>query len=173
MVITLCRWVFCGFLFSLPHLNKNFPLHKHPLYVSVTEINHNAKDKILEVSCKIFTDDFENTLTKFSNTRINLSDQKAKAATDQYISAYIIKHLQLKVDGRPVSLQFIGSENEAEATWSYFQVNDIASVKNIDIMNDLLYESYETEINIIHVMVNGNRQSTKLDRPETKARFEF
>jgi hypothetical protein len=173
MVIALCRWAFCGFLLVLAHRNTNFPVANHPLYVSVTEINQNAKDKILEVSCKIFTDDFENTLTKFSNTKINLSDQKTKSATDQYIAAYITKHLQLTVDGKSVSLQFVGSEKEAEATWSYFQVNDIASVKTIDILNDLLYESFDGEINIIHIMVNGNRQSTKLDRPETRAHFEF
>ena len=29
----------------------------HPFFISVTEINHNIKDKSLEVSCKIFTDD--------------------------------------------------------------------------------------------------------------------
>ena len=34
----------------------------HPIFVSVTEIEHNAKDKTLEISCKIFTDDFEKTL---------------------------------------------------------------------------------------------------------------
>ena len=37
----------------------------HPLYISVTEINHNSKDKILEVSCKIFTNDFETVLEKW------------------------------------------------------------------------------------------------------------
>ena len=30
----------------------------HPIHVSVTEINHNAADKTLEVSVRIFTDDF-------------------------------------------------------------------------------------------------------------------
>ena len=35
----------------------------HPFFVSVTEINHNAKDKTIEIACKIFTDDFE-TLSK-------------------------------------------------------------------------------------------------------------
>ena len=34
----------------------------HPIFVSVTQIDHNATDKTLEISCKIFTDDFEQTL---------------------------------------------------------------------------------------------------------------
>lgn len=36
----------------------------HPFHVSVIEINHNAADKTLEISCKIFTDDFEKILAK-------------------------------------------------------------------------------------------------------------
>src|SRR6476661_2375693 len=34
----------------------------HPFHVSTTEINHNATDKTLEISCRIFTDDFESCL---------------------------------------------------------------------------------------------------------------
>jgi Domain of unknown function (DUF6702) len=45
-----------------------FGAHTHPLYISVTEINHNAKDRILEVSCKIFTNDLETVLEKMSGT---------------------------------------------------------------------------------------------------------
>ncbi len=48
----------------------------HPLYISVTEINHNAKDKILEVSCKIFTNDFETVLEKIAKTKVDLSPAK-------------------------------------------------------------------------------------------------
>lgn len=36
----------------------------HPFHVSTTEINHNAKDKSLEITCRIFTDDFEAILGK-------------------------------------------------------------------------------------------------------------
>jgi len=44
----------------------------HPLYISVTEVNHNAKDKILEVSCKLFTNDFEAALEKMSGAHVDL-----------------------------------------------------------------------------------------------------
>jgi len=45
---------------------------------------------------------------------VNLSDQNKKANTDKLIAAYIIKHLQLKIDDKPVVLQFIGSEKEED-----------------------------------------------------------
>jgi hypothetical protein len=145
----------------------------HPLYISVTEINHNVKDRILEISCKVFTNDFESVLEKVARTRVDLAATKDKAASDKLIAGYVEKHLRLKVDGKEVALHFVGSENEADGTWSYFQVNDIAAVKRIDVGNDLLYDGFNQQINIMHVTVGGERKSTRLDYPDTNASFQF
>src|ERR1700737_4709264 len=65
----------------------------HPLYITVTEINHNAKDKILEVSCKIFTNDLEAVLEKGAKTKVDLSSSTEKRTNDKLIDEYIEKHL--------------------------------------------------------------------------------
>jgi hypothetical protein len=83
------------------------------------------------------------------------------------------KHLQIKVDGRTVRLQFVGSEKEEDGTWSYFQVSNIPSVKKIDVSNSLLYDNFNQEINIMHVSVNSVKKSTRLDYPASAASFEF
>jgi hypothetical protein len=145
----------------------------HPLYITVTEINHNAKDKILEVSCKAFTNDLETVLEKMSKGKVDLSSAADKKATDQLIEVYVEKHLQLKCDGRPVQLHFVGSEKEADGTWSYFQVNAITTVKRIDVVNTLLYDGFDQEINIMHVTVGGERKSFRLDNPAATASFQF
>ena len=150
-----------------------FFTYPHPLYISVTEIKHNAKDKILEVSCKIFTNDLEAVLEKMSKTRVDLSTPADKVATDKLIDAYVEKHLRLSVDGKPVILHFVGSEKESDGTWSYFQVNDVAVVRRIDAVDDLLYDSFTQQINIVHVTVGGQRKSTRLDCPEANASFQF
>jgi hypothetical protein len=146
---------------------------RHPLYISVTEINHNAKDKTLEISCKMFTNDLEATLEKSAHAKVDLSEPKDKKVTDKLITDYVGRHLQLKVDGKAVSLHFLGSEKEADGTWSYFQVNDIPAVKRIDIVNSLLYDNFEQEINIMHVSVGGVKKSTRLNYPEVNANLEF
>jgi hypothetical protein len=145
----------------------------HPLYISVTEINHNAKDKILEVSCKMFTNDLETALGKMARSHVDLSMAKDKVASDKLIEEYIGKHLRLRLDGKTAVLHFVGSEKENDGTWSYFQVNDVPTVKRIDVANELLYDSFNQQIGIIHVTVGGQRKSTRLDYPESSASFEF
>ncbi len=149
------------------------PAVSHPLYISVTEINHNPKDKILEISCKIFTNDFEAVLEKTAGAKVDLSSVKDKAASDKLIAGYVERHLRLKVDGKPVLLHFVGSENEEDGTWSYFQVNDLPTVKRIDVVNELLYDGFPQQINIMHVTVGGQRQSTRVDCPAANASFQF
>ena len=175
MVLSLYGWLIAAIslFFSNDFADTGFQLGKHPFYISVTEINHNANDKIIEISCKIFADDLETTLSKSSGNKVNLSDQNNKAGNEKLIAAYIMKHLQLKIDDKPVVLQFVGSEKEEDVVWSYFQVNNIAAVKKMDIINDILYDSFDSETNLMHVMANGNRQSKKVSKPESRLVFEF
>ena len=92
----------------------------HPIFVSVTEIEHNAKDKTLEVSCKIFTDDFEKALRNAYKTKVDLQDDKIKPAMDKLVNDYVQKHLKINIDGRLVTLKYLGFERIDEGIYSYF-----------------------------------------------------
>jgi hypothetical protein len=182
MAVSVYRWfVVCSLWLVVvnPRLEKSFNLQisqkeeLHPYYISVVEINHNASDKTLEISCKIFTNDFESTLEKNYKSKVDLSNPKDKTSTDKWINNYIKKHLSIKADNREVNFSYLGFEKEDEAIYSYFQVDNVTSVKKIDVTNSILHDFSDQQINIIHCMVGGKRQSTKLDYPKTEASFSF
>ena len=145
----------------------------HPFFVSVTEINHNAKEKTLEISCKLFLDDTEKGIKKQLNTAVELTAPKDLKKAQQQVSDYVKKHLAVKVDGRPVNLEFVGYEVEGASLWSYYQVKNISSVHKIEVSNNLLYEMYDSQISIVHAQVGGNKKSTRVTNPETNMVFEF
>jgi hypothetical protein len=145
----------------------------HPFYIAVTEIEHNAREKSLEISCKIFAEDFEEILKKNYGTVVDLGAEKDKAALDKYIPDYIGHHLKLRIDGKPVNLGFVGFERDRESAYCYFQVDNISSVKKMEVQNSLLHDFTDKQINIVHVVVEGKRQSTKLDYPSSLASFNF
>ena len=145
----------------------------HPLYVSVIEIEHNAKDRTLEISCKIFTDDFEKTLRKAYNVHVDLLDTKVKEAMNKLVNDYVQKHLAINLEGKNATMRFIGYEQIEEGIYSYYQVENVNAVKNISITDDILYEYKKEQMGLIHVTVNGNRKSSKLNNPDEKAVFVF
>jgi hypothetical protein len=175
MASILFKWLFFLSVVNLPVYPNPFAAKAghHPLFVSVTEIELNTKDKTLEISCKIFTDDFEKTLRQNYKTTVDLLKPKDKNAMNKLVSDYVQKHLLLTVDGKKTTLQFLGYEQNEEGILSYYQVNNIQSVKKINITDNILYDYKKEQIGIIHVTVDGNRKSTKLNNPEDKASFEF
>ena len=145
----------------------------HPFHVSVVEINHNATDKTLEISCKIFTDDFEKVLTQNYKTKVDLTNPPDRKAMDSVVKKYIFSHLGVSVDGKPGTFSYLGFEKDAEAVYSFVQVDNIASVKKVELMINLMHDLFTDQVNIIHVIVKGERKSTKLDYPATAAKVEF
>ena len=145
----------------------------HPIYVSVIEIEHNAKDKTLEISCKIFTDDFEKTLRQAYKTHVDLLKPGDKEAMNKLVSDYVQKHLQVNVDGRDIQLKYIGYEQIEEGIYSYYQADNITAVKYISVTDNILYEYNAQQMSLLHITVNGNRKSMKLNNPEDKVAMEF
>jgi hypothetical protein len=166
MASILYKWLF---VFALTGFSKSH----HPIFVSVTEINHNAANKTLEISCKIFTDDFEQILRQQNKVKVDLLNPAYKESMNVLVNKYIQKHLQLRVDEKNVAMQFLGFEQEEEGIISYLQVNDIASVKKLAITDNILYESKPQQMQIIHVMVKGERKSSRFNNPDEVAEFVF
>ena len=151
----------------------NFGVNPHPIFVSVTEIEHNAVNKTLEISCKVFVDDFEKSLRKKYSTKIDLQDAKLKTEMSRLVNDYIQKHLSISTDGKKATLQFLGFELQEEGVVCYFESKNIAKVERVELVNNILYENNPQQMGIIHIMVNGVRKSSRLDNPNEKASFSF
>ena len=145
----------------------------HPIFVSVLNIEQNAKSNSLEVSCKIFTDDFEKALRKTYHTHIDLLDANAKASMDKYINDYVQRHLKIYVNSNTMSLKMLGFEQEEEGIICFFETGNIGFAKNITITDNILYEFETQQMGLIHCTLNGNTQHYKLNNPEDRADFKF
>lgn len=146
---------------------------RHPFYVSVTEISHNRQSKSLEVTCKIFADDLEDILKKNYKTTVNLTAAAQQAQNDRLINDYFTRHLALATDGKPVKLSYVGFEKDSESAYCYFEVPNIAALQKLDVSISILQDLTPEQINIMHVTVNGNRKSYKLNYPHKQASFTF
>jgi hypothetical protein len=157
--------LYCYILTGSFFIKKPAETNFHPLHVSTTDVSFNAKDSQLEVICTIFTDDFEMALEKQFHAKADLSKPEMHAAMDALVKNYIISHLQLKTTAA-LPLSYIGFEINREAVNVYLETGKIAAPKRIDAQVTLLQSLYGDQLNIVHMTVNGNRKSTRLDAPD-------
>lgn len=145
----------------------------HPFFVSVIEINHNAKEATVEISVRVFTEDFEKTLQKRTTARLDIIKPPDNAFLDKQIGAYLAEKIKMKVNGQPVTFHYLGHEVQKESVWSYMEVEKVSDVKKIELDCSLLYDFEKAQSNIIHVKNKGTDKSYKLDYPKNSAVFEF
>ncbi|MBI2273212.1 MAG: hypothetical protein HYU70_05405 [Bacteroidetes bacterium] len=162
MVNILVQWMVTGILALL-----------HPFYVSVIEINHNAKEATAEVSVRIFTEDLEKTIQKYTTTRLDMLKPADAAFLDKQIGNYLTRTIRLKINGQPVTMNYLGHEIQKESVWSYLEIPKITDIKKLEIDCSLLYDFEKLQSNLIHVKSKNEDKSYKLDYPKNYAVFEF
>lgn len=146
----------------------------HPYHVSATEMEYDAKSKRVEISTKIFTDDFENILTKLYKQKTDLSSQALRPQMTMLIEKYITTHLSLKNNNKVLPLKLFDWEVDHEAVYVYTVANTpVFDPKNITVEKTVLYDLFDDQVNIIHFIYNGRRISNKLVYPEKKVQLSF
>ena len=140
----------------------------HPIHVSTTNIEYNKQDNKVEVICSIFTDDFEAALAKQYNAKTDLNKADMHAAMDALIKSYITANLNIKAGDAPEKLNYLGFEINREATEVYLESDKIQTPKKVDVEVSLLYNLFDDQINIVHIIVNGVRKSEKVNYPDKK-----
>jgi hypothetical protein len=145
----------------------------HPYYMSVTEIDYLVNKKEIEISCKLFSDDFEEALSLVNGRKIKLIESFQSASTDSVVFRYLKQHLQLAGDGRSLQLKWEGKELQGEAVWCYLSVSNVSDLANLTIENDLLLHYREDQVNIVHMKAGSKKNSCRLVAPEKKCQLRL
>lgn len=157
----------------LSFLLSSFFILIHPFFVSVIDIKHNAKDKTIEISTKIFVDDLEAILKKNNNKTFDLSNTTLKSETNAVVAKYLQSKLQLTINGKPQTIKYIGYEIQKESVWIYAEVEDVTTLKKLSINCSLLYDYQEKQMNIFNIKANGGEKNYKLDFPKSTVEFTW
>ncbi|MBS7564177.1 hypothetical protein KHS38_07145 [Mucilaginibacter sp. Bleaf8] len=121
----------------------------------------------------MFYDDLEHALNKQYRAHIDIVKPVNKEEVNKLLSDYVRKHLIIKADGKVLSPAYVGYEIQEDGAWAYLEVKGIPRPKKVEVHDDVLFGEHPEQINMLHVTVNGNRQSTKLDNPDANASFSF
>jgi alpha-galactosidase/6-phospho-beta-glucosidase family protein len=140
----------------------------HPFYLAVIEAEYSSKSKELGVSIKVYPDDMEAALKKAFNKTVTFSDNN-KDQNNKFIEGYIKSHLGIKINGTQAPYNYMGYEYSNDAILIYFSITPLKNVKSIEINTDMMYDYKDEQTNIIHIIIDGKRNSFKLNVPNKSA----
>jgi hypothetical protein len=153
-------------LFLLPvFFLFSFSKVKHPYHVGSVEINYNSKSKSFEVTGRFFLDDLENALGKKYGNSFHFNDEKYKARLNEALEKYCAEYFRLKADGTFLRINYVGYEEDSESVNVFLESETLNMPKKVESAVSFLYNLFDDQINIVHMIVNGERKSEKLTYP--------
>ncbi len=145
----------------------------HPFYISVCQVDHNPDYGALELSFRIFTDDLEQALEAMGTDRLRLGTDREAEKADLYIGRYLARHVEIAINGHRVSAAFLGKEADSDAIWCYLEVEDIPLLESMTMTNTLLLETFEDQVNLVHVNANGQKKSLLFNGQQVRQSLDF
>lgn len=158
-------------LFSLLLLCSFTTLHK--FYVSVTQIDYNTKKERIEISSRIFIDDFEKVLEKKYNQSVNLATKIEAKNAKALIEKYYLEKVEVFVNNQKEKLVFLGSEYEDDVLICYLKIDYSGKITTFEVYNNLLTEFFAEQQNIVHLNINKEKKSFLLTIKDKTAKTEY
>jgi hypothetical protein len=144
-------------LFTLLPLFAFTSIHKY--YISVTQVNYVQEQQSLQITSRIFIDDFENLLRERYDDNITLAEKDEAEIIDFYLGKYLIEAITIKINNQKVTPTFIGKEYDGDIMRCYIEVEDVKSIQSFEISNKVLFDLFEQQQNIIKTKINAKQKS--------------
>jgi len=159
------------FLLAIFTLVTSFAMHK--FYVSVTQIDFVPKKNRVEITSRIFIDDFEKILKKKYNKSIFLATKKQIPEADKYVAQYLEEKIRVILNNKPIKLDYLAMEIEDDVLICYLRAPFSEKITNFEIFNSVFIELFPEQKNIVHTDINGNKKSVLLTYSEQSILLEF
>lgn len=146
----------------------------HPFFISLTEIRYNPSSQKMEIAQKIFWDDLEEALGNHFDEKVDFLNPSDKVKLDRQVKEYLLKNNQVTVNGKVLTLNFLGFEIEEDAAWFYIESSTSELPKTVEVKNTILLEDFAGQQNIVHVYNQSKSpRSLLLGKGEEKGKIEF
>ena len=145
----------------------------HKYYVSVTEVEYVKEQESMQIVTRIFIDDFEKMLRERYDESITLDIGKDETQIDAYIQKYLSSKLQITIDNTLQQFEFLGKEYEDDILFCYLEITDVSAINNFEIVNQVLFDVFDDQQNLVKTKINSKRKSFMLIPQNDKGVLNF
>lgn len=135
----------------------------HPFHISVLDMEYDEDSRAIEISCRIFLDDLEETLRKYTGeSQLDIMADDSKPFVHKSLQAYFLEKVKITINGKSAEMIYLGEEMEGDVMWCYIEVPGVKKLESIEVENHLLIDSFDDQMNLVHVKAFGATKSLKL-----------
>lgn len=145
----------------------------HKYYVSITQIDYIKEKQSVQITTRLFVDDLERLIRMRYDETITLASRNEPKTVNTYIEKYISEKMVIKINGKPAKMLFLGKEYENDIVYCYFEIEKVASISSFEITNEVFFDVFTEQKNIVRTDINGENNSFILIKQNDKGLLNF
>ena len=146
----------------------------HPVHVSVTNIDLEPDEGRVELSIKVFSDDFQNLILNKYSVQLRITEMEKPGNKIGSVNRYIGEAFQLEINGnRTGELVFDGAELNEEALWLRYSYQYGGRIKKLRVRNNLMYEVFDDQTNLVILSYNRKQFGYRMDNKTSEMTFNI
>jgi len=153
---------------------SNIEKSKHPIHVSVTNADWNSS-KNIDITIKLFTDDFEKIINHNYNTKLLLGTENENKNSELFITKYVNSHLKFIFNNNSLNTEDLILINkkhiDQNVTWLYLSLKVGYKPKSVAITNSLMTDLYNDQDNLFIYTCELQQKAIKFDNSKISDEF--
>jgi len=135
-------------------------LFSHPFHATITSFDCKKDSKNIEITIKIFTNDFEKALRADKNDDLIIDSKNSLYSIDSLMFMYIKQKLIVTIDENRKQFSWVGKEIENDITWCYLEIINVGNFSKVSIENKLFLAIFDDQLNICHFYCFDKTETT-------------
>lgn len=136
----------------------------HPVHISLSTIDIDPETSEINVSIKLFADDFECMVNQKYNTKLKLMEQVDPGQDIYFINRYIDSSFVLSINGKEIAgLDYLRNEMNEGAIWLYYRHECGTRIESVSLINSLMCELYQDQTNLVIITVKEQQNGYRLN----------
>lgn len=148
---------------------------RHAYHSTLLELRLNPAKQQVELSLKVFADDFEKALSQGRPQAVDLRSPLALPLAETYLR----QHLKLSLPAGahqmrlPLDLRLLGLQPESETYWLYAKATLPHPTTELEVAQGVLLDLYPDQANIVNAESNGKKISHLFRNGQEQFIFTF
>jgi len=127
----------------------------HRYHTSLTRMDYNEKEKLVEITIQLFTHDLVPVLEKRSKKPVDL---EKTPEIDRLILEYLNQNFVLKdKKGEAQKLNWVGKELQVDTAYVYVEIPLSESLQGAQLQNSIFFESFAEQTNLVTSRFDGKK----------------
>lgn len=131
----------------------------HPVHVSITNVDYLQNENKVELSIKVFKDDFQLLFVHLYQLNIDFDNIEKNINSQEKINTYFSNHLKVNIDNKEnKELKYKGVKKNDESIWFLYEIELSAVPNSIEFTNTILLDLYLDQKNMLIFSYNDKEE---------------